>query len=63
MADATKHRALRIASLAHTKAESVGESYSRAVFGRSSCAPDYGLAARPQVNIHTVDNVGVFTAC
>lgn len=31
MADAIKHRAVRIASLAHTKSGSVGESYSRAV--------------------------------
>lgn len=31
VADATKHRAVRIASLANAKAESVGESYSRAV--------------------------------
>ncbi|WP_284750937.1 hypothetical protein [Arthrobacter sp. efr-133-R2A-120] len=31
VADAAKHRALRIASLAHPKAESAGESFSRAV--------------------------------
>ncbi|OOP62041.1 hypothetical protein BMF89_10305 [Arthrobacter sp. SRS-W-1-2016] len=31
VADATKHRAVRIASLANAKADSVGESYSRAV--------------------------------
>ena len=54
VADATKHRAVRIASLANTKAESVGESFSRAVIEL--------LGFEQPLQQHTIVDSGQFVA-